>query len=88
MPDEYVLFASRGSIRRISLDTPDRTDVFLPLSNLQNVIAIDYDFSEGKIYYTDVQLDVIRWVCNIISCILIYSDLFDYIKFDIILGFI
>lgn len=60
VPEEYILFASRGSIRRIALDLPDMTDVFLPLPDLQNIIAIDYDYSEKKLYYTDVQLDVIR----------------------------
>ena len=60
MPEEYILFASRGSIRRIALDMPDHTDVYLPLADLHNVIALDYDYAEKKLYYTDVQLDVIR----------------------------
>ncbi|WAR04037.1 LRP4-like protein [Mya arenaria] len=60
MPEEYILFASRGSIRRIALDLPDRTDVFLPLPDLNNVIAIDYDYARDRIYYTDVHMDVIR----------------------------
>lgn len=60
MPEEYVLFASRNSIRRIALDLPDMTDVYLPLPDLQNVVAIDYDYADKKLYYTDVQLDVIR----------------------------
>ena len=62
VPDEYILFASRGSIRRIALDLPDRTDVFLPLPDLNNVIAIDYDYARDRIYYTDVQTDLIRYV--------------------------
>ena len=61
MPEEYILFASRGSIRRIALDMPDHTDVYLPLAELHNVIALDYDYAEKKLYYTDVQLDVIRY---------------------------
>ncbi|CAH1786568.1 unnamed protein product [Owenia fusiformis] len=60
MPRDYLLFASRASIRRISMDTPDNTDVTIPLTDLHNVIALDYDLKEGKIYYTDVYLDVIR----------------------------
>ena len=62
MPTQYLLFASRGSIRRISMDTPDHTDVFLPLPDLHNTIALDFDVVEQKIYYTDVFLDVIRYV--------------------------
>ncbi|KAL3843281.1 hypothetical protein ACJMK2_021223 [Sinanodonta woodiana] len=60
MPEEYLLFASRNSIRRISLGMPDHTDVFLPLNDLHNVIALDYDYRDRKLYFTDVQLDVIR----------------------------
>lgn len=59
-PMEYILFASRGSICRVTLDLPDHSDVYLPLPNLQNVISIEYDYSEQKLYYTDVQLDVIK----------------------------
>jgi len=42
------------------MDTPDNTDVYLPLPNLYNSIALDYHLAGGKIYYTDVYLDVIR----------------------------
>ena len=44
----------------MSLDTPDRTDVYLPLPDLHNAIALDYDLHENKIYYTDLYKDVIR----------------------------
>ncbi|OWF40727.1 low-density lipoprotein receptor-related protein 4-like isoform X2 [Mizuhopecten yessoensis] len=60
MPNKYLLFASRGSIRHISLDTTDLTDVYLPMKDLHNVIALDYDKHDSKMYYTDVHLDVIR----------------------------
>ncbi|OCT83711.1 low-density lipoprotein receptor-related protein 4 [Xenopus laevis] len=59
-PDTYLLFSSRGFIRRISLDTEDHTDVYVPIPELHNVISLDYDSVDGKIYYTDVFLDVIR----------------------------
>jgi len=59
-PETYLLFSSRGSIRRISLDTSDHTDVHIPVPELNNVISLDYDSMDGKVYYTDVFLDVIR----------------------------
>lgn len=59
-PETYLLFSSRASIRRISLDTSDHTDVHIPVPELNNVISLDYDSVDGKIYYTDVFLDVIR----------------------------
>lgn len=61
-PESYLLFSNRVSLRRISLDTDDRTDVYLDIPQLHNVISLDYDSVEGKVYYTDVTLDVIRWV--------------------------
>ncbi|XP_043938468.1 low-density lipoprotein receptor-related protein 4 isoform X2 [Protopterus annectens] len=59
-PETYLLFSSRGSIHRISLDTNDYTDVDIRVPELNNVISLDYDSVEGKVYYTDVYLDVIR----------------------------
>ena len=59
-PGEYLLFACRGSIKRISLDTADSTPVDLPLPDLHNAIALDFDIDGHKIYYTDVYLDYIR----------------------------
>ncbi|XP_062576146.1 low-density lipoprotein receptor-related protein 4-like isoform X3 [Saccostrea cucullata] len=60
VPEKFLLFASRGSVRRISFDTNDTTDVFLPLKDLHNVIALDYDNRDKKIFYTDVHQDVIK----------------------------
>uniref|UniRef100_A0A665TXT7 Low-density lipoprotein receptor-related protein 4 n=1 Tax=Echeneis naucrates TaxID=173247 RepID=A0A665TXT7_ECHNA len=59
-PETYLLFSNRGSVRRISLDTNDHTDVHVPVPELHNVISLDYDSVDGKLYYTDVTLDVIR----------------------------
>lgn len=39
----------------------------IPVPELNNVISLDYDSVDGKIYYTDVFLDVIRWVPVICS---------------------
>lgn len=59
-PETYLLFSNRISVRRISLDTSDHTDVHVPVPELHNVISLDYDSVDGKLYYTDVTLDVIR----------------------------
>ncbi|XP_022244841.1 low-density lipoprotein receptor-related protein 4-like isoform X1 [Limulus polyphemus] len=59
-PSAYLLFPNRVSIRRISLDTPDFTDVFLPITDVYNTVALDFDLKEGKIYFSDVGIDVLR----------------------------
>uniref|UniRef100_A0A8C2EXM1 Low density lipoprotein receptor-related protein 4 n=1 Tax=Cyprinus carpio TaxID=7962 RepID=A0A8C2EXM1_CYPCA len=62
LPETFLLFSNRVSVRRISLDTNDHTDVYVPVPELHNVISLDYDSVERKLYYTDVSLDVIRRV--------------------------
>ena len=47
------MLARRVDIRRISLDTPDYTDVVLPISSIRHAVAIDYDASEKYVYWTD-----------------------------------
>ncbi|XP_075921535.1 low-density lipoprotein receptor-related protein 4 isoform X1 [Petromyzon marinus] len=61
-PESFLLFSNRASIRRVSLDTADHTDVTVPVPDLHNVISLDHDAAQGKVYYTDVHLDVIRRV--------------------------
>ena len=40
-------------IRRISLDTPDLTDVVVPVSGLRHAIAIDFDPVDKFVYWSD-----------------------------------
>lgn len=44
------------------MDTGDSSDVHLALPDLHNVIALDVDYQDERIYYTDLHLDVIRSV--------------------------
>ncbi|XP_059148486.1 low-density lipoprotein receptor-related protein 6-like isoform X2 [Physella acuta] len=58
---EKILFlARRQDIRKISLDTPDYTDIVLPLNNVKHTIAVDYDTIRGHIYWTDDQVKKIQ----------------------------
>jgi hypothetical protein len=59
-PQAYLLFATRSTLARVSLDTPELWDVTLPIPDVQNAIAVDFHWNNQKIYYTDVHLDVIR----------------------------
>ena len=40
---KYLVFAMRDSMRRISLDVPYFADVVLPMTGLQNAVAVDVD---------------------------------------------
>ncbi|XP_067144345.1 low-density lipoprotein receptor-related protein 4-like [Centruroides vittatus] len=60
VPTTFLLFASQKSIRRISMDTPDNSNVFISIPDIYNAVAVDYDYQNKRIFYTDVRLDVIR----------------------------
>ncbi|PIK56419.1 putative low-density lipoprotein receptor-related protein 4 isoform X3 [Apostichopus japonicus] len=59
VPTDFLLFSSRTYIRRISFDTEDQNDVILPIKDFANIIALDYDSVGRKIYFSDVNQDVI-----------------------------
>lgn len=61
-PENFLVFATRGSVAFISLDTPEQWDVTLPIKDVQNSIAVDFHWEQKLIFYTDVNLDVIRCV--------------------------
>lgn len=61
-PSQYLLFATRSTLARVSLDTGELWDVTLPIDNVHNAIAVDFHWEKQLIYYTDVELDIIRSV--------------------------
>lgn len=58
--EEVLLLARRTDLRRISLDTPDFTDIVLQVGDIRHAIAIDYDPLEGYVYWTDDEVRAIR----------------------------
>ncbi|KAG7257364.1 hypothetical protein CRUP_022800, partial [Coryphaenoides rupestris] len=55
--DKFLLFARRTDIRRISFDTEDMSDDVIPLADVRNAVALDWDSKEGYVYWTDVTTD-------------------------------
>jgi hypothetical protein len=49
---KYLVFAMRESMRLISLDVPYYADVVLPISGLQNAVAVDIDPKTSKRSFT------------------------------------
>lgn len=58
--EEVLLLARRTDLRRISLDTPDFTDIVMQVDDIRHAIAIDYDPLEGHVYWTDDEVRAIR----------------------------
>ena len=51
--EAFLLFTTRSDVRRITLGTPDQSDVVIPLSNTISTMAVDFDASTDTIYWTD-----------------------------------
>ena len=48
----FLIYARRTDIRKVSLDVPYFADVVMPLKELRNVIAVDVDYINGNNYIT------------------------------------
>ncbi|KAI5724237.1 hypothetical protein M8J77_000155 [Diaphorina citri] len=57
---EMLLLVQRTDICKISLDTPDHTNVMLPVVGVKHAIAIDWDPVEQHLYWTDDEARTIR----------------------------
>lgn len=74
--DDFLLFAQRERISRYNLVT--RTLEELPVKNLKNVIAIDFDMNNNCVFWADIALDLIGRQClsnGSIPEILVSNDL-------------
>ncbi|KAG7281188.1 hypothetical protein CRUP_032891 [Coryphaenoides rupestris] len=54
VPEAFLLFTNRDNIRSISLGT-NSNDVAIPLTGVKEASALDFDVSENRIYWTDIQ---------------------------------
>ena len=59
---EFLLVAQRPNILRIDLRNLSNVDV-LPLTQIKNVIALEFDLQENCVIYGDIELDKIFIQC-------------------------
>ena len=52
-PVHFLLLARKVDLRIISLDTPDLTDVVVPVSDIRHAVAIDFDPVDKFVYCSD-----------------------------------
>ena len=52
-PKSFLIFARKEALHRVSLDTPDRTDVVLPVSDLESLVDVDFDPVDKFIYWSE-----------------------------------
>lgn len=58
------MFARSTELRRISLDTADKTDVVIPVIGLRRTVALDWDDATDYVYWSDLSTDSVskaRW---------------------------
>uniref|UniRef100_A0A2M4DP70 Putative low-density lipoprotein receptor n=1 Tax=Anopheles darlingi TaxID=43151 RepID=A0A2M4DP70_ANODA len=53
--DEYVIFATRTEIRSIELDPTSTNVPFAPVVNLTNVVGLDFDYADNKLFFTQIR---------------------------------
>jgi low density lipoprotein-related protein 2 len=57
---EYLVYATRTELRSEHLEADDgATDTnaapFNPVKNLTNVVGVDFDYKNGRLFYTQIQ---------------------------------
>lgn len=53
--NEYIVFATRTEIRAINLDIRSTNVPFKPVTNLTNVVGIDFDYADNKLFFTQIR---------------------------------
>ncbi|XP_071521746.1 low-density lipoprotein receptor-related protein 4 isoform X2 [Panulirus ornatus] len=61
-PESYLIFAAKGMLGRISLDTEPLWDVPLGVPATSHPIGVDFHKEKGLLFYTDIDLEAIRVV--------------------------
>ncbi|XP_036005151.1 low-density lipoprotein receptor-related protein 6 [Fundulus heteroclitus] len=59
-PTSFLLFSQKAAINRMVIDEQQSPDIVLPVQNLKNVRAIDYDPLDKQLYWIDSKQSVIR----------------------------
>lgn len=58
--NHFLVFSAVSDLRRISIDTPDKTDVVIPLNKVISAVGLDFDAKTDMLYWTDTDLNVIK----------------------------
>lgn len=53
--NEYIVFATRTEIRAIELDPKSTNVPFKPVVNLTNVVGLDFDYADNKLFFTQIR---------------------------------
>lgn len=60
-PHKSLFFASTTNLQRISLDTDHVSSITLDIQDVSKAIGLSFHYRLGRLYFTDVHHDVIRY---------------------------
>lgn len=55
--DEYLVFTTRKEIRTVNLDPSISSSPVMPRTNLTNVVGLDFDYTNNKLFFTQIRPD-------------------------------
>ena len=56
--EEFLLIAQRNKVSRLNLEDLEKLEN-IPLPEIKNVIAVEYDFQENTMFWADIETDKI-----------------------------
>lgn len=75
--EPMLLYANRHDIRIMGLNSRHHQSV---IQHLTSAVAIDYDFAEGKIYWSDVASEKLLWYELLMTITIILSTLLNVVR--------
>jgi hypothetical protein len=64
--ETILLYANRHDIRAMGLKSRHHQPI---IEELLSAVAIDYDYAEGKIYWSDVALEKLMWYGSVMTAV-------------------
>ena len=55
IPEAFLIFTRRDDIKRMSIELENSRDMLIPLQDVQEASALDYDQADGRIYWSDIK---------------------------------
>ena len=59
VPAAFLLYTRRDDIRRVSIERETQQEMLIPLKGVTEASALDYDRTDGRIYWSDIALKTI-----------------------------
>ncbi|XP_033127863.1 low-density lipoprotein receptor-related protein 2-like [Anneissia japonica] len=61
-PSTYLVFAKDNEIRSLHLDKTDTSAPIPAIRNLNQAVALDFDYQDSRIYFTEARGKTVKWV--------------------------